>query len=109
MIRLAILIALMWTSFAAANDPVVLKTAVLRVEAGPPQPLSRLDLPAADDGLAGAAVGLADNNTTGRFLGQSFEMSEAAVAPDNAISAAEAAVAVPDAPDGDSEVSLLLP
>ncbi len=37
-------------------------------------PLSLLDLPAPDEGLAGARLATADNNTTGRFLGQAFEL-----------------------------------
>ncbi|WP_045836474.1 ABC transporter substrate-binding protein [Hyphomicrobium sp. 99] len=37
-------------------------------------PLSLLDQPNADDGIAGAKLGIADNNTTGRFLNQTFKM-----------------------------------
>jgi ABC transporter substrate binding protein (PQQ-dependent alcohol dehydrogenase system) len=37
-------------------------------------PLSMLDLPAADDGIAGAKLGIADDNTTGRFLNQTFKL-----------------------------------
>jgi ABC transporter substrate binding protein (PQQ-dependent alcohol dehydrogenase system) len=37
-------------------------------------PLSLLDLPAADDGIAGAKLGIADDNTTGRFLNQTFKL-----------------------------------
>ena len=37
-----------------------------------PLPLSLLDLPPADDGLAGAKLAISDNNTTGRFLNQEF-------------------------------------
>jgi len=33
-----------------------------------------LDLPAADDGIAGAKLAIADNNTTGRFLNQSYKL-----------------------------------
>jgi ABC transporter substrate binding protein (PQQ-dependent alcohol dehydrogenase system) len=39
-----------------------------------PLPLSFLDLPPADDGLAGAKLAIADNNTTGRFLNQDFKL-----------------------------------
>ena len=41
--------------------------------------ISLLDRPAPDDGLAGARLGLADNNTTGAFLGQSFELADVPV------------------------------
>ncbi|HML29189.1 MAG TPA: branched-chain amino acid ABC transporter substrate-binding protein, partial [Hyphomicrobium sp.] len=37
-------------------------------------PLSLLDQPEANDGIAGAKLGIADNNTTGRFLNQSFKL-----------------------------------
>ncbi|WP_291163771.1 ABC transporter substrate-binding protein [Hyphomicrobium sp.] len=37
-------------------------------------PLSLLDQPNPDDGIAGAKLGIADNNTTGRFLNQTFTM-----------------------------------
>ena len=33
-----------------------------------------LDQPPADEGIQGARLGIADNNTTGRFIGQSFEL-----------------------------------
>jgi len=37
-------------------------------------PLSLLDLPPADDGVAGAKLGIADNNTTGQFTKQNFTL-----------------------------------
>ena len=46
-------------------------------------PESYLDQPPADEGLAGASVALADNNTTGRFTGQEFTL-EPVSAPDEA-------------------------
>jgi len=39
-------------------------------------PLSYLDQPPADDGVQGARVAMADNETTGQFLGQSFHLTE---------------------------------
>lgn len=41
--------------------------------------ISLLDRPTRDDGLAGAKLGLEDNNTTGRFLGQQYELTDAPV------------------------------
>jgi len=38
--------------------------------------LSILDIPAANDGIAGAALAAEDNNTTGRFLGQTFAIED---------------------------------
>ena len=37
-------------------------------------PLSLLDLPPKDDGIAGAKLAIDDNNTTGRFMKQKFEL-----------------------------------
>lgn len=37
-------------------------------------PLSLLDIPPADDGLAGGKLAIADNNTTGRFTKQEFSL-----------------------------------
>lgn len=37
-------------------------------------PLSLLDLPPDDEGVAGAKLGIADNNTTGRFTKQNFSL-----------------------------------
>src|SRR5215510_10622338 len=44
-------------------------------------PLSYLDQPPPDEGIQGARLGVADNETTGRFTGQSFELVEAIVPP----------------------------
>ena len=43
---------------------------------------SPLDEPAPDEGLAGARLGIADNNTTGRFIGLGFELVERRIGPD---------------------------
>jgi ABC transporter substrate binding protein (PQQ-dependent alcohol dehydrogenase system) len=64
----------------ALADPLAVKIGVLR------QPHSRetisiLDIPAPDDFVAGVAMALEDDNTTGRFLDQSFSLVEAKVAP----------------------------
>jgi len=45
-------------------------------------PLSYLDQPPQDEGVQGARLGIADNETTGRFTGQSFKLTEA-VAPED--------------------------
>jgi ABC transporter substrate binding protein (PQQ-dependent alcohol dehydrogenase system) len=39
-------------------------------------PHAYLDQPPADEGIQGARLGIADNNTTGHFTGQSFELVE---------------------------------
>jgi ABC transporter substrate binding protein (PQQ-dependent alcohol dehydrogenase system) len=45
-------------------------------------PLTYLDQPPEDEGIQGARLGINDNNTTGRFTGQSFELVES-IAPEN--------------------------
>lgn len=44
--------------------------------------LSVLDVPPRDEGVAGAHVAIADNNTTGRFMGQEFVVDVTEVKPD---------------------------
>jgi ABC transporter substrate binding protein (PQQ-dependent alcohol dehydrogenase system) len=50
-------------------------------------PLSYLDQPPPDEGLQGARLGIADNETTGRFTGQSFALVEAIVPQDEDVTA----------------------
>src|SRR5689334_11254702 len=42
-------------------------------------PLSYLDQPPQDEGIQGARLGIADNETTGHFTGQSFALTETIV------------------------------
>lgn len=55
-----------------AAETLNVKVGVLR-ETHSRETLSILDIPAADDTLAGVLLGAADNNTTGKFTKQSFE------------------------------------
>jgi ABC transporter substrate binding protein (PQQ-dependent alcohol dehydrogenase system) len=64
----------------AAAEPLRIKLGVLR-QAHSSETLSITDLPADDDMLAGALLGAADDNTTGRFTGQSFETIALRLAP----------------------------
>jgi ABC transporter substrate binding protein (PQQ-dependent alcohol dehydrogenase system) len=50
-------------------------------------PLSYLDQPPQDEGIQGARLGIADNNTTGRFTSQSFTLTEAIVPEDGDVAA----------------------
>lgn len=79
----------------AAVAEVRLAIGYLGVEVPRPPVLSNLDPEPEDNGLAGARTGLQDNQTTGKFLGQSYEMSEAYV-PDgeDPLAAARALLAV---------------
>ena len=54
----------------------------------PPPSVSNPDEPAADDGLAGATLAIADNNTTGKFLKQTFLLDSVEVPPDGDAAAA---------------------
>jgi ABC transporter substrate binding protein (PQQ-dependent alcohol dehydrogenase system) len=56
-----------------------LTIAYLRVETQLPPTLSNLDPIPENIGLAGAQTGLADNRTTGKFLGHTYELIEASV------------------------------
>jgi ABC transporter substrate binding protein (PQQ-dependent alcohol dehydrogenase system) len=48
----------------------------------PQETLSILDIPSADDGIAGAKLAVEDNNTTGRFLGQTYTIEDIRLPPD---------------------------
>jgi len=50
--------------------------------------LSILDIPAADDGIAGAKLATEDNNTTGSFLGQTFSIEDIRLQPGGDLGAA---------------------
>jgi ABC transporter substrate binding protein (PQQ-dependent alcohol dehydrogenase system) len=66
-------------SAPAATSEAALKIAILfaRELRDTPPPLSLLDVPPADDGLAGGRLAIADNNTTGRFLKQDYSLDVA--------------------------------
>lgn len=76
----------------AAADPLTVKIGVLRVDHDVPLPLSRLDLPPDDLGFAGAQLGADDNNTTGRFLGQVYEIITREAPPEEAQNAIDALI-----------------
>ena len=78
---------------ADAQDPQVVRAAVIRVDGPAPTPISRLDLMPADLGFAGARLATDDNQTTGRFLGQSFELIEVVASPETAVAELETLVA----------------
>ena len=64
----------------AANPPVDVKVGFIRQQHSR-DTVSILDIPAADDGVAGARLAAEDNNTTGKFLGQTFEIEDAPLKP----------------------------
>jgi ABC transporter substrate binding protein (PQQ-dependent alcohol dehydrogenase system) len=65
---------------SAAADPLAVKVGVIH-EAHSRETISILDIPPANDFVAGASMAMEDNNTTGRFLDQSFSIVDAKVGP----------------------------
>jgi ABC transporter substrate binding protein (PQQ-dependent alcohol dehydrogenase system) len=86
--ELKALCALLVTAFAllvaavqpAEADPLAIEVGVIR-EAHSRETISILDIPPADDFVAGARMAMDDNNTTGRFLDLSFSVVDAKLAP----------------------------
>ncbi|MFC6490373.1 ABC transporter substrate-binding protein, partial [Nitratireductor sp. GCM10026969] len=72
------------TAFAQSDEtgdaPLEVKIGYLRAYA-PELALSVLDIPPRDEGVAGAEIAVADNNTTGSFLGQEFALEVREIAP----------------------------
>jgi hypothetical protein len=61
------------TTRVARSDPATVQVGYLRWTE--PQPtISLLDKMPPDDGLAGAKLAMGDNDTTGRFMNQRFEL-----------------------------------
>ena len=81
------LIAILWLLLAAlpaSAQTLTLKVGVLR-QTHSRETLSLLDIPATDDGLAGALLGAIDNNTTGKFIQQSYEVIDSKLDQDTTI------------------------
>ena len=62
----------------AAADPLAVEIGVLR-QTHSRETISLLDIPAADDFVAGVKMALEDDNTTGRFLDQTFALTDAKI------------------------------
>ena len=91
---LALVLALLLAAPALAADPVSVDIAYLALAPKRVAPQSALDPPITDEGVQGARLALADNQTTGRFLNQRFVLHEAiAPDPDAVLAAARAALA----------------
>ena len=72
----------------SATSPVNIPIAYLTQHTMTLPPLSLADQPTENNGLMGAELGIEDNNTTGKFTGQNFVLSESVVAEDGDIAAA---------------------
>ena len=80
MLKNSLFLALVLSGTAALAD-VEVRIVYLQQAVEHPPTLSNLDPIPEDLGVAGALVGLDDNRTTGRFLGQTYEMDIVAIAP----------------------------
>jgi ABC transporter substrate binding protein (PQQ-dependent alcohol dehydrogenase system) len=74
---LGVLVAILSTIAPAAEEKV--QIGWLSQTARRTLPLSYVDQPPQDEGIQGAQLGIADDETTGRFTGQSFALTEAIV------------------------------
>lgn len=78
---------LSWPGMAGAND--IITVGYLGLERDPAQePVSVLDPVLDDDGIQGARMALRDNNATGRFMGQEFQLVEVMLRRDGEVGAA---------------------
>ena len=77
---------------ADAADPLVIKVGVLKVERDRPLPISRLDLPPKGLGFQGAQLATKENQTTGRFTGQDYQLEESTTTPEEATKALDALI-----------------
>ena len=94
LLQTAALAALTLSATASiAKDELVVRVGVLKVERDIPLPLSRLDLPPDDLGFQGARLAIQENQTTGRFLGQKYEIEEVTAPPEEATDALDQMVA----------------
>lgn len=78
---------------ASKKNVLAIPIVLAREKRDKPLPLSLLDLPPADDGIAGALLGIKDNNTTGQFVNQEFILDVVEDSdPDNLIKEVKAKV-----------------
>ncbi len=93
--RVAVVLAMAWCGSAAA-DALDVRIIYLEQKQQRPPVLSNLVVWPENEGEQGALVGVADNNTTGKFLKQTYTLEQILVEEGNdVIAAAEAALAGP--------------
>lgn len=80
--------ALAGTAWAQSDEAQTVVIGYLTQEQEPPIPLSFLDPILTDEGVQGARLALADNISTGRFMGQDFVLREFVVPETGDLSAA---------------------
>jgi ABC transporter substrate binding protein (PQQ-dependent alcohol dehydrogenase system) len=89
---IGVLLALAFISAATAQEPIAIKIAYLHTPLSKLR-LSLIDVPAVDEGLAGARLAIDDDNTTGRFLNQRYELIDKPIGQGDDVAAAVAALA----------------
>lgn len=82
---LTIAAALLLGSPAWAADPLVVRIGYLTRAEEPRIPQTFLEPVSEDEGVQGARLAIADNNTTGRFLNQRFDLVEVTVPEDGRV------------------------
>jgi ABC transporter substrate binding protein (PQQ-dependent alcohol dehydrogenase system) len=92
LIRLLLVGALLFAWTAASADPAEIKLGYLR-RAESKTRLSLVDIPAENNGVAGAQLAIDDNNTTGKFLNQRFSLEEVRLGDNDDAAAAATALA----------------
>jgi ABC transporter substrate binding protein (PQQ-dependent alcohol dehydrogenase system) len=92
LIRLLLAGILLLTWMAAFTDAAEIRIGYLR-EIEAKARLSLIEVPAEDDGLAGARLAINDNNTTGKFLNQQFSLEYARVLQGDDLAATTIALA----------------
>lgn len=84
---LLVFTTLAWPGSAMADNEVI-TVGYLGLERDPAdEPVSLLDTALDDDGVQGARMAIRDNNATGRFMGQEFELVEVSLRRDGEVSA----------------------
>ena len=75
MVRLLLAVVLLSLWISVCADAAEIRIAYLRAAESKSR-LSLVEIPANDDGLAGAQLAIRDNNTTGKFLNQKFSLED---------------------------------
>lgn len=98
----SVLCAAVAPAFAANPEPLTISLVYIERPAEHPPTLSNFDGIPDDQGLQGARLAVKDNNSTGKFLKQSYELSEMASAThDDAVAQAKSAL------DGGAKIAIL--
>jgi ABC transporter substrate binding protein (PQQ-dependent alcohol dehydrogenase system) len=92
LIRLLLVGTIIFAWSSASADPLETKIGYLR-RTEPGTSLSLIQIPAENNGIAGAQLAINDNNTTGKFLNQRFSLEDVRLAESDDAAAAATALA----------------